>query len=108
MNWLQRSGKGADRAIGRRERRDYCRTDAGANGRTACGPLTADLEIAAGSGTRELPVRGKQTRAFGLISGQSVLDKTETAQCQARPHRRTEIKRHPGDLVLPVREVMGD
>src|SRR4051812_35676072 len=107
MNWLQRSGKGADRAIGRRERRDYCRTDAGANGRTACGPLIEDLEIAAGSGTRELP--GRKTPApFRPISRQSVLDETETAQCQARPHRRTEIKRHPGDLVLPVREVMGD
>ena len=56
------------------------------------------------------PVRRALTARLrsGAVFGPPVLDQTEAAQRQARPHRGAEIERHPGDLILPVSEVVGD
>src|SRR5882757_6884235 len=45
-------------------------------------------------------------RLFGTIAREMILARVENAQREAGPDRRTEIKRHPGDLVLPLRKVV--
>ena len=35
-----------------------------------------------------------------------ILERAANAQCEAGPDRRTEIKRHPGNLVLPLSKVV--
>src|SRR6266446_9351602 len=43
---------------------------------------------------------------FGTIAREMVLEGVENAQREAGPDRRTEIKRHPGNLVLPLGKVV--
>src|SRR6266852_8897485 len=43
---------------------------------------------------------------FGAISREMILERVENAKREAGPDRRTEIKRHPGDLVLPLSKVV--
>src|SRR6202048_4068788 len=45
-------------------------------------------------------------RRFGTIAREMILERVENAQREAGPDRRTEIKRHPGNLVLPLSKVV--
>src|ERR1700732_544473 len=45
-------------------------------------------------------------RRVGTIAREMILERVENAQREAGPDRRTEIKRHPGNLVLPLSKVM--
>src|SRR6266446_10975178 len=58
-------------------------------------------------GGRRYAVRRKRCRrCFGAISREMILERVENAKREAGPDRRTEIKRHPGDLVLPLSKVV--
>jgi len=46
-------------------------------------------------------------RRFGAIARQMILERAENTQREAGPDRRTEIKRHPGNLVLPLGKIVG-
>src|SRR5260370_24950932 len=46
-------------------------------------------------------------RRFGAMAREMILERVENAQREAGPDRRTEIKRHPGNLVLPLGKVVG-
>src|SRR5450755_770664 len=43
---------------------------------------------------------------FGTIARETILERVENAQREAGPDRRTEIKRHPGNLALPLGKVV--
>src|ERR1700731_2719101 len=43
---------------------------------------------------------------FGTIAREMILERVENAQREAGPDRRTEIKRHPGNLALPFGKVV--
>src|ERR1700730_14227277 len=45
-------------------------------------------------------------RRFGTIAREITLERVATAQREAGPDRRSEIKRHPDDLVLPLGKVV--
>src|SRR5258705_5633255 len=45
-------------------------------------------------------------RRFGAIAREMIPERVEHAKGEAGPDRRTEIKRHPGDLVLPLGKVV--
>src|SRR5712692_5036203 len=45
-------------------------------------------------------------RRFGTIAREMILERVENAQREAGPDRRAEIKRHPGNLVLPLGKVV--
>src|ERR1700730_13179581 len=45
-------------------------------------------------------------RRFGAITREMIPERVEDAQREAGPDRRTEIKRHPGNLVLPLGKVV--
>src|SRR6266852_5109694 len=45
-------------------------------------------------------------RRFGSIAREMILERVENAQREAGPDRRTEIKRHPGNLALPLSKVV--
>src|SRR5882672_10235999 len=45
-------------------------------------------------------------RRFGAIARKMTFERVENAQREAGPDRRTEIKRHPGNLVLPMGNVV--
>src|SRR5258708_38087824 len=61
---------------------------------------------------RNLADRGHRVRGqaydcrLGAIARQLVLDRVEDAEREAGPDRRAEIERHPGDLVLPFRDIV--
>src|SRR4029077_12170769 len=57
---------------------------------------------------RNRPPRRPRQRRAHAIAQQRMLHQREARQRQARPHRHAEIKRHPGDLVAPGRDVVGD
>src|SRR5260370_38457760 len=44
---------------------------------------------------------------FGTIAREMVLEGVENAQPEAGQDRRTEIRRHPGNLVLPLGKSVG-
>ena len=54
------------------------------------------------------PPRSPRQRRAHAVARQQVLHQAEASQRQAPSHRRAEIKRHPGDLVAPGRDVVGD
>jgi hypothetical protein len=44
---------------------------------------------------------------FGAMARKITRERVAYAQREACPHRRTKIKRHPGNLVLPFANVVG-
>jgi len=45
-------------------------------------------------------------RRFGTIAREMILERAGNTQREAGPDRCTEIKRHPGNLVLPLGKVV--
>src|ERR1700727_2608546 len=45
-------------------------------------------------------------RRFSTIAREMILERVANAQGEADPDRYTEIKRHPGNLVLPVSKLV--
>ena len=50
--------------------------------------------------------RSAGDRRLGAITRQLILERVANAQGEAGPDRRTEIERHPGNLVLPLGKVV--
>src|SRR5207253_10108413 len=57
-------------------------------------------------GTTGPAIASKWRPSTGWRVGNDALERVANAQREAGPDRRTEIKRHPGNLVLPVRNIM--
>src|SRR5262245_62793942 len=55
---------------------------------------------------RQWLVRAARTWCARAVMRQAVVHEAEGAQAEARPHSHAEVKRHPGDLVSPLGDVV--
>src|SRR3984957_8306904 len=71
-----------------------------------CGILCGRTSIAHDALCRRVR-RPACDRRLGAIARQTVLERVANAEREAGPDRHAEIQRHPGNLVLPLRKVVG-
>src|ERR1700730_3023205 len=73
----------------------------------ACAPRRCGAALPSALANYCQRVRGPACdRRFGTIAREMILERAANAQREAGPDRRTEIKRHPGNLVLPLSKVV--